>query len=109
MAAASVPPRRDGALKPQVTEKAGEFRPVPRSPVFAAPEPAASANASAAQVLQPASSAPAEPRSPTEACGSRVLLALAWCMDRQCEKPVFRNHAECAKLRELRHRPGDAP
>ncbi|MFG6430880.1 serine/threonine protein kinase [Roseateles sp. LYH14W] len=107
--AASAPVRRDGALKPIVTERAGDFRPVPRSPVFAAPEPAAAATTTPAQTAPASTSASPEPSSPSEACGSRVLLARAWCIDRQCEKPAFRSHAECVKLRELRHRPGDAP
>ncbi|KQY86072.1 serine/threonine-protein kinase [Pelomonas sp. Root1444] len=99
-APARAAPRRDAA-KPIVTEKAGDFRPVPRSPVFAAPEPAASATPTPPPAA-PASVAPAEPRSPAEACGSRMLLARAWCIDRQCEKPVFRNDPECVRLREMR-------
>jgi len=107
---ASAPARRDsGALKPIVTEKAGDFRPVPRSPVFAAPEPAASAVATPTQAAPASTAAAPEPRTPGEACGSRVLLARSWCIDRQCEKAQFRNDPECVRLRELRHRPGDAP
>jgi hypothetical protein len=83
---------------------------VPRSPVFAAPEPAASAPG---ELAKPAASTPVaggEPRSPTEACGKRVLLALAWCVDRQCEKPEFQNHPECVRLREIRNsRQGGVP
>jgi tRNA A-37 threonylcarbamoyl transferase component Bud32 len=101
------PRRESGALKPIITEKAGEFRPVPRSPVFAAPEPAASA--AAAPVQAAAASVAAEPRTAAEACGGRVLLARAWCIDRQCEKPQFRNDAECVKLRELRSNHGGVP
>ena len=95
-------PRRDGALKPIVTEKAGEFRPVPRSPVFAAPEPAASSVAPASQPQPASATAAPEPRTAAEACGSRVLLARIWCIDRQCEKPQFRGDPECVKLREIR-------
>jgi hypothetical protein len=101
------PRRESGALKPIITEKAGEFRPVPRSPVFAAPEPAASAAAAPMQAA--AASVAAEPRTAAEACGGRVLLARAWCIDRQCEKPQFRNDAECVKLRELRSNHGGVP
>ncbi|RZL36938.1 MAG: serine/threonine protein kinase [Rubrivivax sp.] len=107
--AASGPPRRDGALRPIVTEKAGDFRPVPRSPVFAAPEPAATATATPTQAAPASPAAAPEPSSPAEACGGRVLLARAWCIDRQCEKPVFRNDAECVKLRELRSSQRGAP
>ena len=38
-----------------------------------------------------------------------VLLARAWCIDRQCERPVFQNHAECVKLREIRNSQGRVP
>ena len=109
---ASAAARRDGSLQPTITEKAGDFRPVPHSPVFAAPEPAAPSTASSAPAKPAAASATAaaEPRSPTEACGRRVLLALAWCIDRQCEKPEFQNHAECVKLRDIRsNRQGGVP
>ncbi|MCY4755261.1 serine/threonine protein kinase [Pelomonas aquatica] len=106
--AATAPPRRDGALRPVAPEKTAEPHAMPRSPVFAAPEPVA---ASPAATARPGSAATAgasaaadpEARSPTEACGRRVLLALAWCIDRQCERPVFQNHPECVKLREIRN------
>ena len=108
--AASAPARRDSAaLKPIVTEKAGDFRPVPRSPVFAAPEPAASAVATPVHAAPASTAAAPEPRTASEACGGRVLLARAWCIDRQCEKPQFRNDAECVKLRELRNSNGGVP
>ena len=108
--AASAPARRDGgALKPIVTEKAGDFRPVPRSPVFAAPEPAASAVATPTQAAPASTAAAPEPRTASEACGGRVLLARAWCIDRQCAKPQFHNDAECVKLRELRNSNGGVP
>ncbi|MFG6460368.1 serine/threonine protein kinase [Roseateles sp. DXS20W] len=106
-AAASAP--LPAALKPIITEKAGDFRPVPRSPVFAAPEPAASAVATPVQAVPASTAAAPEPRTAAEACGGRVLLARAWCIDRQCEKPQFRNDAECVKLRELRANNGGVP
>jgi serine/threonine protein kinase len=113
--AASAPaPRREVASKPVITEKAGDYRPVPRSPVFAAPEPAAAtpaASVTARSATAAAASAPGagEAASPSEACGRRVLLARAWCIDRQCERPVFQNHAECVKLREIRSNQGRVP
>ncbi|WP_140634220.1 serine/threonine protein kinase [Methylibium rhizosphaerae] len=42
----------------------------------------------------------AGPRSPREACGSRVLLALFLCMKRECEKPEFAHHTQCKRVRE---------
>ncbi|MGQ3052647.1 MAG: serine/threonine protein kinase [Roseateles sp.] len=111
-APAVVAPRRDTAPKPVLTEKAGDFRPAPRSPVIAAPEPAAPVRASNT-AAKPAPAAvvqtPAEPRTAGEACGSRVLFARAWCIDRQCEKPIYQNDPECVKLRELRSNRGGVP
>ncbi len=95
--------RRDAAPKPAAADKAPDVRPMPRSPVFAAPEQAGSSPGAGAS--KPASTTPVatnEPRTAGEACGSRVLLARMWCIDRQCEKPQFQNDPECVKLRESR-------
>ena len=91
-----------------LTEKAGESRPVPRSPVFAAPEPAAPSTAASvkpapAQPSAPASAPDQQPKTASEACGGRVLFARAWCIDRQCEKPIYQNDPECVKLRDIRN------
>ena len=71
-----------------LTEKAGEFRPVPNSPVFATTEQAATVD---------------------EACSGRVRFARAWCIDRQCERPAYQNDPECVKLREIRSSRNNAP
>ena len=84
--------------KPILTEKAGEFRPV-ASPVAEAPAPVA---ASAAPKPAPEPAAPAEPKTASEACGGRVLFARAWCIDRQCEKPIYRDDPDCVRLRDIR-------
>ncbi len=109
--AASAPPRREAASKSMVTEKAGDFRPVPRSPVFAAPEPVAPATATSTAPAKagPASAQPPsnEPKTANEACGGRVLFARAWCIDRQCEKPIYHNDPECVRLREIRSNRGN--
>jgi serine/threonine protein kinase len=84
-----------------ITERAGEFHPALPAAIPSAPAVIAPAAAPTAPVAS-AAAPPAEPRSPAEACGSRILLARAWCIDRQCEKPVFRNDPECVKLREMR-------
>jgi hypothetical protein len=68
--------------------------------VFTAPEPVAST--AAATPARPEPAAPAEPRTASEACGGRVLFARAWCIDRQCEKPIYKNDPECVRLRDLR-------
>lgn len=46
--------------------------------------------------------------SPQEACGKRVLLALARCMERQCAEPRFADHPQCAEIREVKNR-GSTP
>ena len=43
-----------------------------------------------------------EPASPSDACGKRVFIARALCLDEQCAKPRFHGHAECVALREAR-------
>ena len=40
------------------------------------------------------------PRSPEEACSGRIFLAKLMCMKRQCERPRFKPHAQCVKLRQ---------
>jgi hypothetical protein len=106
---ASAPPRREAAAsKPGASEKLAESRSAQRSPVSAASEATApirtgpSTKAAADSASPPALAAEPVPRSPSEACGRRVLLALAWCIDRQCERPLFQNHPECVRLREIR-------
>jgi serine/threonine protein kinase len=101
--------REGGTLKPILTEKAGDFRPVPPSPVFAPPEPAAVATVAPSQAAPTPSAAAAEPRTVAEACAGRGLLARPWCIDRQCDKPQFRNDAECVTLRERRESQGGLP
>lgn len=112
--AASGPVRREAASRPIVqAEKPGDVRTVPRSPVFAAPEPAAPAPLAGAATSKPpaGASAPAggEPHTAAEACSGRMLLARAWCVDRQCEKPIYQNDPECVKLREIRSNRGGGP
>ena len=45
-----------------------------------------------------AAPAPRGPLTAREACGTRVFIALAICMDRECEQPQFRNHPECVRI-----------
>jgi len=103
------PARRELPPRPVVNEKASA---VPRSPVLATPEPAAPAPAPAPVVAKPAPAsapAPSEPRTAGEACGGRVLFARAWCIDRQCEKPIYKDDPECVRLREIRANRGGVP
>jgi hypothetical protein len=46
--------------------------------------------------------APAEPRTAREACGKRVLVALWQCMERECEKPRYREHAQCVEALNMK-------
>ena len=41
-------------------------------------------------------------RSATQVCGRRVFLALAICMDRECERPLFRDQPDCKKVLETK-------
>ncbi len=45
---------------------------------------------------------PSGPRTATEVCGRRVFLALAICMDRECERPIFRDQPDCRKVLETK-------
>ncbi|MEO7009065.1 MAG: protein kinase [Caldimonas sp.] len=45
---------------------------------------------------------PSGPKSAREACGSRVFIALAICMDRECEQPQFRNSTECVPILQVK-------
>ena len=85
--------RADGALLP--TPTAAERPPEVQPPVVAdtrsrpAPPPDAAVEAR-----------PAGPASVREACGGRVFLSLAVCMERECEQPRFRNTPECLPILE---------
>ncbi len=71
------------------------------------PAPARPAAAPAAPTPLPTeSNAPvaAEPSSPDEACGRRVLVARARCMETQCANARFRNHPQCVQMRESQQR-----
>lgn len=52
----------------------------------------------------PVPAAPSGPSSPKEACGKRVFLALALCMNEQCNTPQFTRHPQCVELREQNRR-----
>jgi hypothetical protein len=95
--------RRDAAAaRPVVTERVTETpRPAPRSPANVVPQHAASV-AAPLQAAVASVAGHGEPRTPSEACGQRVLLARTWCIDRQCAKPQYRNDPECVRLRDLR-------
>ena len=88
------PATRPAADTPPAAAPAVEVAAPP--PVRTAPAPAVAGPASA-----PADK-PATPpvlAGPTERCGSRMLLALWNCIERECKKPELRQHPECVKWR----------
>ena len=44
------------------------------------------------------------PASARTACGDRSFIALAVCLDRECERPRFREAAECQRVLEVKRR-----
>ena len=47
------------------------------------------------------------PSTAREACGSRQFIALAVCMDRECEQPQFRDSPECVRLLNFKRGRGE--
>lgn len=85
-------------------EAAAAAAPVTAPPAVAAPTerpPVEVTQAAPASVPTPVDTGPA---SPSEACGKRVFLARAMCLDEQCATPRFHAHAECVAIREARER-----
>jgi hypothetical protein len=74
-----------------------ETPPVVVAPVAAtpapAPEPAPSRKVAKA-------TAPAEPDNPRAMCGSRENFSLVYCMQTQCKRPKFSQHAQCLVLKQ---------
>ncbi len=52
----------------------------------------------------PVADAPTSPATAREACGSRLFIALAVCMDRECEQPRYRDQPECVRVIEVKHK-----
>jgi hypothetical protein len=57
------------------------------------PTPAVVADANTAKI-----------RGPKESCGSRQLLALWNCIERQCRNAALRQHPDCVELRTEQER-----
>jgi len=100
-----------GAAAPAVITEARDEAGVPvrtGTPLAASqarPRPPARAGATAPSAVAPSPQVASRAESaagPREACGSRTFLALAYCIDRECEKPAFQQHPECLRLREMR-------
>ena len=75
-----------------------------QAPVQVSPEapvtPSVSEPRIAPPPVQPAPPpvAAAGPSGPQEACGKRVFLALAMCMQEQCQTPQFITHPQCVQM-----------
>jgi serine/threonine protein kinase len=80
-AKAAPPPPADS--KPAA---AAEREPEPAPPPARKPAPKATATL------------PPEPATPRAACGNRSNFALVYCMQQQCKRWKFNNHAECLEL-----------
>ncbi len=107
-------PRADGALQPLPEQRVVEQRPAQPHPEEVAPRPSPVGNVRPLPLPLPLPVPPAPvrqgPVSPREACGSRVFLALALCMEEQCETQRFRAHPQCDAVRQMterRRRGGD--
>ena len=111
-APATVQPPRSSGKPPRSTEAAPALasthenaKPVPR--VHAPAHNDEALRASLGESPQaPAAPAPNEvardgPATPRQACGARVFLALALCLEEQCERPRFKSHPQCRKVNEM--------
>lgn len=110
---ASAPaPEQAKPARSEARPAAAAPRPAPALPVAASPseaKPSHAPGAAGPSALPASSSAPAAAAEaapgdadPRAACGSRVFIALAMCIDRNCRDPAFAKHPECVRLRELR-------
>lgn len=101
----TAPPARGANQRPLEPPPVAMVAPSERAPAqtpvaqpLPAPTPAAASAASAEA---------AEPKNAREACGKRVLVALWQCLERECEKPRYRNQAQCVEtLNNKRSREG---
>lgn len=94
-------PLKSMAPKPDRSRTAPKSAPAPLPAPTPVPAPATEAPLTP-QPARPAPQpvAPAGPSSPREACGSRVFLALAMCMQEQCQTSQFTKHPQCVEIRQ---------
>jgi hypothetical protein len=76
-------PANDGALRPAC----------PASTTHVQPSAAAPGTVAAAQAIPP--------QTPRQASGSRAVMALYRCMQRQCERPALVAHPKCVEWRRI--------
>ncbi len=105
---AATSPAPAPAPAPALTRTAAAALPASAPPPAPAPAPggttpAASPSAALAPASTPAPAAgrKAEPAAPSDEpsaiCGGRVLLALMWCMERECARSENKDHPACRK------------
>ncbi len=98
--------RGDAAAAPTgATEPAS----VPEAPPQSTPGNIAGAGAGANNGTSAVPTVAAEPDGPPtarQACGKRVFIALWSCMDRECERPRYRDQPECVKVLETKRSRG---
>ncbi|HEX6706585.1 MAG TPA: protein kinase [Albitalea sp.] len=99
------------AARPPVAARADKVphrsEPAVREPVQVAETPAKPDDGTArgpAVGVTANTPATSEPGTPRQACGARVFLALALCMEQQCERPRFKGHPQCRKVVEMLER-----
>jgi hypothetical protein len=82
----------DRSADPNLNANAARNRPPVHEPAVAA---------------RPVVEQPPGPSTAREACGERGFVSMALCLDRECERPQFRNHPECVRVLEIKARRGD--
>jgi len=95
-------PGRTTSGKPAATARPADNTEAQRPVVTEAPKPASPMPEVAAPAPKPVEKPAAVPpplAGPNERCGSRVVLALWLCIERECRKPELQQHAECVKWR----------
>ena len=78
---------------------AQETPPIVVSPVADEPAPAPAPKPAPPRKVAAKATAPAEPDNPRAVCGPRSNFSLLYCMQTQCNKPKFAQHAQCLVLR----------
>jgi hypothetical protein len=68
------------------------------------PVPSAAQREPVVVAVPVAAAPPTGPATARDVCGSRLFIALAVCMDRECEQPRFRDNAECVKVLEVKRK-----
>lgn len=108
LAPAIVPVAKRGDIAADTASAAN--RPRVRVPPARAGESANEPGGTAVRAAATAPPAPAEstlvagPTSAREACGDRRFIARAVCIDRECERPRFRDTPECVRVLEVKRR-----